>query len=253
MKKDELEIEKLAQDYFRDASRPKDLENKLLEAIYANNEFVIRIVSRALGKYSDVTIDLSELKHGAVLETFEKAKENFDYNQGKFINYFSNNLKLRTEDILKKEYKKNQELILDDPSFKKKEEDSWELEKIEPKTISDENNEKFLLVLLNSLNKLFLSTKAGKNNKSKVYAYFVLECLLCKTTDLFTKYINEYDFLKMQKQPLMEIQQEYLKNRKIPSQKEYAKITGMPENKFATIKPMMEEYLYNSPEMQDYK
>lgn len=253
MKKDELEIEKLAQDYFKDDSRSHDLENKLLKAIYANNEFVVRIVSKALGKYTDATSNPAELKHEAVLRTFEGAKKNFDCEQGKFINYFSRNLKFYTENILKEECKEKQELILDDPVFRKKDEEACTIETAESNTISDEKNERLLLVLLNSLNKLFLSTKAGRENKSKVYSYFVLECLLYKTDKFFNECINKYDFLNLQKEKLQEIRTDFLKTRNIPNQKDYARITGMPANKFADIKLVMEKYLREATEMQDYR
>lgn len=259
MKKDELEIEEKAQKYFQDVSRSIDSENELLESIYKNKNFVLRIVSKAANRYENIISDLSQLKHDAVLRTFKSAKENYNSDRGSFVNYFSRNLKFYTEEILKKQDKRNRQLILDAPLSNEDDKAANIVDNLESNiyTVNETEElvyeEEFLYALLNSLNKLFLSIKAGRDNKSKVYSYVVLECLLYKTDEFFKECVNKYDFLNLQKEKLQIIRTDFLKTRNIPKQKEYAQITGMPANKFADIKLGMENYLREAAEMQDYK
>lgn len=251
MKQDEREIENLAQNYFKDSARSKEKRDVLLTTIYINKEFVVKIVAGALKKYPNVLNkeDLQDLKHNAVLKTFEQAENNYNPAAGHpFINYFSRNLSLNTQTILKKENEKKNEISLD--AAMENEEDSDSLvnhladeTESENDTLAIEDQNKQIIRIFNSIDKFFLSTKAGQENKPAVYTYFVLEYLLMLPDSKCSRFIEKYEFLKPQKDTIELLKKEFKKSRKVPNQKEYAKICGTPENKFSELRPKMEEFV----------
>lgn len=257
MKKDEMEIEEAAINYFKNTKRSVESRQELFQKIYNNNEFVLKIVSKAVSKYNNEINDIKQLKHDAILEAMITAEEKYEYEKSPFIHYFSSTLKFVTENIIKEQKKKNEELFLDS-SISREEENGLANKALIESTVSSSMEvddeiycDKFFNTLLNSLNRLYLSTKAGRENKSKVYAYFVLECLLIKSDKVFGFYINSYDFLESQKQILLDIRKQFKKDREMLTQKEYSKIAGIAESKFSNIRIQMEQFLRNDIEMQN--
>lgn len=238
MKQDEIEIERLAHIYFQETeAKSLEAENALLEAIYKNKEFVLKIVSKAFIKYDNAAEDIATLKHDAVLNTFRQAKKNFSYDKGNFINYFSFNLKCNTETLLKAQKKRNKKNESLDASIDDKGEVSFvDIIESDTKTEADfiqqDFENKFLEQLLKSINRIYLSTKAGQKNKSAVYTYFVLECLLSKSEEEYKRIFNNYEFLQPQKKIVDSLRLRYYKERYFPTQKDFAAIVGIPETKF---------------------
>ena len=250
MKQDEREIENLAQDYFKDSARSKEKRDALLTAIYKNKEFVVKIVAGALKKYPNILNkdELQDLKHVAVLNTFEQAENNYNPVNGDFVKYFSVNLSYNTISILKHENKKKSETTLDASMGDEEYSDSF------VNTLADEReceNDAFvvkerskqIIKIFNSIDKFFLSTRAGQKNKSAVYTYFVLEYLLMLPDAQCSKFIEKYEFLKPQKDTIELLKKDFAKSRKVPNKKDFAKICGTAATKFSTLHLEMEVFV----------
>lgn len=250
MKQDEREIENLAQDYFKDSARPKEKRDALLTAIYKNKEFVIKIVAGALRKYPNIINknELQDLKHVAVLNTFEQAENNYNPVNGDFVKYFSVNLSYNTISILKHENKKKNETTLDSPMGDEEDSDSFvntlaDKRECENDAFVVEEESKQIIKIFNSIDKFFLSTKAGQKNKSAVYTYFVLEYLLMLPDFQCSRFIEKYEFLKPQKSTIELLRKDFIKSRKVPDQKEFAEICGTAATKFSGLRLEMEVFV----------
>lgn len=250
MKQDEREIENLAQDYFKDNVRSKEKRDALLTAIYKNKEFVVKIVAGALKKYPNILNkdELQDLKHVAVLNTFEQAENNYNPVNGNFVKYFSVNLSYNTISILKHESKKKSETTLDAPMGDEEDSDSFvnnlaDKRECENDAFVVKEQSKQILKIFNSIDKFFLSTKAGQQNKSAVYTYFVLEYLLMLSDAQCSKFIETYEFLKPQKDTIELLKKEFAKSRKVPNKKDFAKICGTAATKFSGLSLKMEVFV----------
>lgn len=250
MKQDEREIENLAQDYFKDNVRSKEKRDALLTAIYKNKEFVVKIVAGALKKYPNILNkdELQDLKHVAVLKTFEQAENNYNPVNGDFVKYFSVNLSYNTISILKHENKKKSETTLDAPMGDEEDSDSFvnnlaDKRECENDAFVVKEQSKQIIKIFNSIDKFFLSTKAGQKNKSAVYTYFVLEYLLMLSDAQCSKFIETYEFLKPQKNTIELLKKEFAKSRKVPNKKDFAKICGTAATKFRTLHLEMEVFV----------
>lgn len=251
MKQDEREIENLAQDYFKYSARSKEKRDALLTAIYKNKEFVVKIVAGALKKYPNILNkdELQDLKHVAVLNTFEQAENNYNPAAGHpFINYFSRNLSLNTQTILKKENEKENEISLDADMGNDEDADSLvnnladEREYVKDASVV-ENQNKQIIKIFNSIDKFFVSKKSGQKNKSAVYTYFVLEYLLNLPDSQCSRFIEKYEFLKPQKDTIELLKKEFSKSREVPDQKDFAKICGTAATKFSKLHLKMEVFV----------
>ncbi|MCI6891133.1 MAG: hypothetical protein MR852_03810 [Treponema sp.] len=250
MKQDEREIENLAQDYFKDNARSKEKRDALLTAIYKNKEFVVKIVAGALKKYPNILNkdELQDLKHVAVLNTFEQAENNYNPVNGNFVKYFSVNLSYNTISILKHESKKKSETTLDASMGDEEDSDSFvnnlaDKRECENDAFVVKEQSKQILKIFNSIDKFFLSTKAGQQNKSAVYTYFVLEYLLMLSDAQCSKFIETYEFLKPQKDTIELLKKEFAKSRKVPNKKDFAKICGTAATKFSGLSLKMEVFV----------
>lgn len=250
MKQDEREIENLAQDYFKDSAHSKEKRDALLTAIYKNKEFVVKIVAGALKKYPNILNkdELQDLKHVAVLKTFEQAENNYNPVNGDFVKYFSVNLSYNTISILKHESKKKSETTLDAPMGDEEDSDSFvnnlaDKRECENDAFVVKEQSKQILKIFNSIDKFFLSTKAGQQNKSAVYTYFVLEYLLMLSDAQCSKFIETYEFLKPQKDTIELLKKEFAKSRKVPNKKDFAKICGTAATKFSGLSLKMEVFV----------
>ena len=250
MKQDEREIENLAQDYFKDNARSKEKRDALLTAIYKNKEFVVKIVAGALKKYPNILNkdELQDLKHVAVLNTFEQAENNYNPVNGNFVKYFSVNLSYNTISILKHESKTKSETTLDAPMGDEEDSDSFvntlaDKRECENDAFVVKEQSKQILKIFNSIDKFFLSTKAGQQNKSAVYTYFVLEYLLMLPDAQCSKFIEKYEFLKPQKDTIELLKKEFAKSRKVPNKKDFAKICGTAATKFSGLSLKMEVFV----------
>lgn len=263
MKPDELEIEKLAYSYFVESQKnSQNAENALLEKIYTNRNFILKIVSRNASRFSNVVEDLRNLKHEVVMKTFEQAKRNFIYDEeaavedGTFIKYFSSNLKQNTFNLLKAEYDKHKKEISinapvnNDDSSKDFEEIYTDGISVEDDFIRKDEEMRMFNQALKSINKFYLSTKAGQQNKSAVYTFFVLECILPKPDYIYDFLFSEYDFLKAQKEVVDQIRKSYFVDCHVPDQKEFSKLTGCAESKFADMRTQLTNFLQNDSEMR---
>lgn len=250
MKQDEREIENLAQDYFKDNARSKEKRDALLTAIYKNKEFVVKIVAGALKKYPNILNkdELQDLKHVAVLNTFEQAENNYNPVNGNFVKYFSVNLSYNTISILKHESKKKSETTLDASMGDEEDSDSFVNNLVDERECENDafvvkEQSKQIIKIFNSIDKFFLSTKAGQKNKSAVYTYFVLEYLLMLSDAQCSKFIETYEFLKPQKNTIELLKKEFAKSRKVPNKKDFAKICGTAATKFRTLHLEMEVFV----------
>lgn len=250
MKQDEREIENLAQDYFKDNVRSKEKRDALLTAIYKNKEFVVKIVAGALKKYPNILNkdELQDLKHVAVLKTFEQAENNYNPVNGDFVKYFSVNLSYNTISILKHENKKKSETTLDASMGDEEDSDSFVNNLVDERECENDafvvkEQSKQIIKIFNSIDKFFLSTKAGQKNKSAVYTYFVLEYLLMLSDAQCSKFIETYEFLKPQKNTIELLKKEFAKSRKVPNKKDFAKICGTAATKFRTLHLEMEVFV----------
>lgn len=250
MKQDEREIENLAQDYFNDSARSKEKRDALLTAIYKNKEFVVKIVAGALKKYPNILNkdDLTDLKYDAVLKTMGQAEDNYNPAIGAFINYFSRNLSLNTQNILKKESKKKNEISLDAAMGNEDDVNSLvnnladERECVKDALVV-ENQNKQIIKIFNSIEKFFLSTRAGQKNKSAVYTYVVLEYLLMLPDSQYSKFIEKYEFLKPQKATIELLKKDFVKSREVPDQNKFAKLCGTAASKFSRFRLEMEVFV----------
>ena len=250
MKQDEREIENLAQDFFKDSARSKEKRDALLTAIYKNKEFVVKIVAGALKKYPNILNkdELQDLKHVAVLNTFEQAENNYNPVNGNFVKYFSVNLSYNTISILKHENKKKNETTLDASMGDEEDSDSFVNNLVDERECENDafvvkEQSKQILKIFNSIDKFFLSTKAGQQNKSAVYTYFVLEYLLMLPDAQCSKFIEKYEFLKPQKNTIELLKKEFAKSRKVPNKKDFAKICGTAATKFSGLSLKMEVFV----------
>ena len=153
-----------------------------------------------------------------------------------------------TISILKHENKKKSETTLDASMGDEEDSDSF------VNTLADEReceNDAFvvkeqskqIIKIFNSIDKFFLSTKAGQKNKSAVYTYFVLEYLLMLSDAQCSKFIETYEFLKPQKDTIELLKKDFVKSREVPDQKAYAKICGTAATKFSGLSLEMEVFV----------
>ena len=195
---------------------------------------------------ADFTLDddICQKKYGAVI--FKPVQAYKMYR--KIVKYFSVNLSYNTISILKHESKKKSETTLDAPMGDEEDSDSFvnnlaDKRECENDAFVVKEQSKQILKIFNSIDKFFLSTKAGQQNKSAVYTYFVLEYLLMLSDAQCSKFIETYEFLKPQKDTIELLKKEFAKSRKVPNKKDFAKICCTAATKFSGLSLKMEVFV----------
>lgn len=246
MTQEEIAIENLAQKYF--STKTVEDRNNLWVAL-SKAIFVKKIFYKNLGKFTGLDgFDKEEIDgifSEVINKTIDMCIRNYKLSES-FVKYFSSNYKFCMENHIKGEYEQK-ELSLNAPK-ENGDEESDETLIDDVKSGYEDNNRKneeqkqYRKKILKIFEKFYTSTKAGQKNKGVVLLYMVLEMFSKILDSEIEEYVSKCTFLSDNKELLrMAMDEIHRNNGEVPTQKDFAVISGIPATKFADVKTSLRQ------------
>lgn len=245
------DINEVANEYFRNPT--EDGKQKLCRMIYEDGSLKkILLKSFNSSKTKITKDDLNDVKHNVYIKLSTRVFEDGKYSpeRGVFINYLRRSFFEDCKGEIEKIIKQNEDLLANTKYSAEGEEedvldDGKEIEQRELRLPKYQKPDDVVLMdetigeILKTMNYFYKLTKSGQKNKGLVVIFLLQEILADSTDDKVSLLLQKYDFFKDNADFVNQIRCD----RKLYSQSDFSKLTGMPEKTLSKMKNDLQNFI----------